>query len=114
MIYFIFWVVFLLLAIAAVPLAMMMENKARQSVAYDDGTAGDGAVMDAEAVDADAEGEPQPQEPESDGFGAAEAADDFGGDPLAGDPMAGDPMAGGDFGGAEFGGDDFSAFEELN
>ena len=40
----------------------------------------------------------QPMEGNADEFGAAEAVDDFGGDPLGG--------------GQDFGGEDFGAFEE--
>ncbi|MGB7345435.1 MAG: hypothetical protein WBD20_14570 [Pirellulaceae bacterium] len=100
MIYFIFWVVFLLLAIVAVPLAMMLDGKSRQRVAY--GGAYDESVGD-EAMDDGAVGDDGLQPLDDDGFGAAEAVDDFGAEPIGGDD---------DFGGADFGGDDFSAFEE--
>jgi hypothetical protein len=100
MIYFIGWVVFLLLAVVAVPVAMKLEGKSRQRVAYDGGDESTDQHADGAAENDD--GELQPLEDAADGFGEAEAVDDFGG---------GDLGDGNDFGG-EMGAEDFGAFDE--
>jgi hypothetical protein len=96
MIYFIGWVVFLLLAVVAVLVAMKLEGKSRQSVAYGGGDEPTDEYADGLA------GTDDNLEDAGDGFGEAQPADDFGG---------GDLPDGNDFGG-EMGADDFGAFDE--
>lgn len=118
MIFFILWVVFLLFAIIAVPIAAMLDKK-KQRAAY--GDYHDGAEEEPYAGEAE-----EPMAVEDDGFGGAEQveqveqADDGFGDGGFGDGGFGDGGFGGDgFGDAgipDDGGfpaadDDFAAFE---
>ena len=113
MLYFIVWVVFLLLAIIAVPVASMLD-KSKQSAAYADSYDESDPYADPDGAESlDDGGDLEPLEDDGfgggdDGFGGGGASDGFGDVPEAGEADFG---GGGDFGDAELGDDDFAAFE---
>ena len=91
MIFFILWVVFLLFAIIAVPIAAMLDKK-KQRAAY--GDYHDGAEEEPYAGEAE-----EPMAVEDDGFGGAEHVEQV--------EQADDGFGDGGFGDGGFGGDGF-------